>query len=122
MVQDIMADSKATESDANVAELDAQSSYEAFIQDTNKAIKANQQAITADQENIAQDNVEESHDEADKKHTIGEILTLGEMNGSIHGACDFTLNNFDARQTSRNEETEALKQAKSIFSGAGFGR
>jgi len=44
------------------------------------------------------------------------------MYKSIHGACDFTLINFDARQHSRDEETEALKQAKAIFSGAGFGR
>merc|ERR1719428_1351672 len=122
MIEEIMSDSKKTEQDAITSELYAQAGYEAFVQDTNKAIKKNQIAITADEENLAQDQVQEAHDEADKKHTIGEILTLGEMNGSIHGACDFTLNNFDARQTSRDQETEALKQAKAIFSGAGFGR
>jgi len=122
MVQQIIADSKATEADATTAELDAQSGYEAFVQDTNKAIKVNRMGITTDEENIAQNKVEESQDESDKKHTITEILTLGDMNKSIHGACDFTLNNFDARQHSRDEETEALKQAKAIFSGAGFGR
>jgi hypothetical protein len=122
MIQQIITDSKATEKDALVSELDAQAAYEAFIQDTNKSIKKNQEALNANAEALAEDQVEEAHDEADKKHTIGDILKLGDMNGAIHGACDFTLDNFDERQGTRDQETEALKQAKAIFSGAGFGR
>merc|ERR1719198_29643 len=41
MIQQIMDDSKKTEADAITSELDAQQAYEAFIKDTNKAIKAN---------------------------------------------------------------------------------
>jgi len=122
MIQQIISDSKAAEQDAIVSELDAQKSYEAFVQDTNKSIKKKQQAIAADAEDLAEDEVEEAHDEADKRATEGEILKLADMNKAIHGGCDFTLNNFDARQSARDQETEALKQAKAIFSGAGFGR
>jgi len=122
MIQQIITDSKATEQDALVSELDAQSAYEAFIKDTNISIRKNQEALNANAESLAEDQVEEAHDEADKKHTIGDILKLGDMNAAIHGACDFTLDNFDERQATRDQESEALKQAKAIFSGAGFGR
>jgi len=44
------------------------------------------------------------------------------MNGALHEGCDFTLDNFEVRQEAREGEVEALKQAKAIFSGAGFGR
>lgn len=122
MVQQIVTDSKNTEKDALISETDAQQAYEAFIQDTNIAIRKNQEALNADEEALAEDQVEEAHDEADKKHTFGDILKLGDMAGALHGACDFTLDNFDERQSTRDQEIEALKQAKSIFSGAGFGR
>merc|ERR1719453_1216988 len=79
MIQQIIADSKATEKDALVSELDAQASYEAFIQDTNKSIKKHQEALNSNAEALAEDQVEEAHDEADKKHTIGDILKLGDM-------------------------------------------
>jgi len=122
MIQQIISDSKATEQDAIASELDAQQAYEAFVQDTNKSIRKKKESIAADDENLAEDQVEESRDETDKRSTEGEILKLGDMNEAIHQACDFTLNNFEARQNSRDQETEALKQAKAIFSGAGFGR
>lgn len=35
-------------------------------------------------------------------------------------ACDFVLNNFEVRQSARDEEVEALRQAKATLSGAKF--
>merc|ERR1719161_537844 len=122
MINDIIADSKKTEQDAIVGELNSQAAYEAFIKDTNKDIKAKQEAIAADEEDVAEDKVQETRDEGDKRHTVAEILKLGDMAKAIHGECDFTLDNFDERQHSRDSEIEALKQSKAIFSGAGFGR
>jgi len=34
--------------------------------------------------------------------------------------CDFVVKNFEIRQTARDEEVEALRQAKAILSGAKF--
>merc|ERR1719420_2789216 len=84
MINDIIADSKATEKDAIVTELDSQSAYEAFIKDTNKDIKAKQVSINQDEEDKAQDEVQETRDEGDKRHTVQEILALGDMSKSIH--------------------------------------
>jgi len=45
---------------------------------------------------------------------------LSNYNGELHQSCDFIMKNFEIRQTARDEEIEALKQAKSILSGAKF--
>ena len=38
----------------------------------------------------------------------------------LHGSCDFTMKNFDIRQAARDEEVDALKQAKAVLRGANF--
>lgn len=37
---------------------------------------------------------------------------------ALHETCDWTLQNFDARQKARSEEVDALNEAKSYLSGA----
>merc|ERR1719313_1766549 len=122
LIENVIADSAKVEKDAIQAEQDAQAAYEAFIKDTNEEIKVKQQGIVADEENMARDLVQEANDETDKRGTIADLLNLGSMNGALHEGCDFTLDNFEVRQEARDGEVEALKQAKAIFSGAGFGR
>merc|ERR1719313_2473846 len=122
LIENVIADSAKVEKDAIAAEQDAQTAYEAFIKDTNAEIKAKQEGIVADEETVAHDKVKEAEDETDKRGTIGDLLNLGSMNGALHQNCDFTLDNFEVRQTAREGEVDALKQAKAIFSGAGFGR
>merc|ERR1719443_2115019 len=102
LLENIIDESKETEKDALEAENTAQAAY--------------------DEEIEAEDAKKEAQDEGDKRSTIGDILKLGEVSGTLHEACDFTVNNFSTRQDSRSQEMEALKQAKQIFSGAGFGR
>merc|ERR1719159_868132 len=122
LIENVIADSAKVEKDAIAAEQDAQTAYEAFIKDTNAEIKAKQAGIVADEENLARDVVQEANDETDKRGTISDLLNLESMSGAIHQSCDFTLDNFETRQEARDGEVEALKQAKAIFSGAGFGR
>merc|ERR1719321_1000717 len=113
LIENIIAESASVEKDAIKAEQDAQTAYETFIKDSNDSIKEKQEG---------KDKIEETQDEGDKRSTIEDLLNLGSMNGALHTSCDFTLDNFEVRQTARDEEVEALKQAKAIFSGAGFGR
>eukprot|EP00448_Togula_jolla_P003903 CAMPEP_0170599444 /NCGR_PEP_ID=MMETSP0224-20130122/16799_1 /TAXON_ID=285029 /ORGANISM="Togula jolla, Strain CCCM 725" /LENGTH=58 /DNA_ID=CAMNT_0010924093 /DNA_START=1 /DNA_END=177 /DNA_ORIENTATION=- len=49
-----------------------------------------------------------------------ELEQLSTYNAELHTSCDFVMKNFDLRQTARDEEVEALKQAKAILSGANF--
>merc|ERR1719428_2603627 len=122
LLQNIIDESIETEKDALEAENAAQAAYEEFIKVSNDQISAMFVQIGNDEEIEAEDARKEAQDEGDKRATIGDILKLGEVSGTLHEACDFTVNNFSQRQESRGQEMEALKQAKSIFSGAGFGR
>merc|ERR1719171_625177 len=104
MINQIITDSQATEKDATTSEVDAQAAYEVFVQDTNKSIKKKKGQIALDEEQKSSDEVEEAQDESDKRATVDDILKLGDMNKAIHQGCDFTLNNFDERQASRDHE------------------
>jgi len=48
------------------------------------------------------------------------IEQLSNYNAQLHQSCDFVAKNFEIRQTARDEEIEALRQAKAILSGADF--
>merc|ERR1719487_1818682 len=65
---------------------------------------------------------EEEKVEAEKAKDAAmlELEQLANYNAELHKSCDFVLKNFEIRQTARDEEVEALKQAKSILSGAKF--
>ena len=51
---------------------------------------------------------------------LATLEQLSNEKADFHGSCDFVLKNFEIRQTARDEEIEALKQAKAILSGAKF--
>ena len=42
-------------------------------------------------------------------------------NADLHKSCDFTLDNFDARQAALDQEMDGLREAKSVLAGSSFG-
>jgi len=58
--------------------------------------------------------------EEERDGVLGELEQLANENADLHKSCDFTLKNFELRQTAREEEIEALKQSIAMFSGASF--
>lgn len=120
MIQQIIDDAKAMETDAIKAEEQAQMSYEVFVTETNAAIEAaTKESITA-AENKAKAEAEKSETELARDGVVSEIEALIGENVDLHKSCDYTLKNFDLRQAARQSEMEALKQALSILSGASF--
>lgn len=49
-----------------------------------------------------------------------ELDQLANEKSDFHKSCDFTIKNFDIRQQARDEEVDALRQAKAILSGSKF--
>merc|ERR1719276_421518 len=118
MIQTIIDDAKAMENEAIVAEEDAQKGYENFVKDSNGSIDSKTKEIVEKTKEKAKANemlVEdtESHDNA-----VQELADLSEANGELHASCDFVMKNFEIRQSSRDEEIQALQQATAILSGA----
>jgi len=116
----IMEDAKAMEADALKGESDAQAAYGQFVKDTNESVEANLNSIKNKEEAKSTAEGELVDTEGAKSGVVLELEELAKYNMELHTSCDFVLKNFDLRQAARDEEIQALKQAKAILSGAKF--
>jgi len=120
MIQQIMNDAKAMESEAIRSEEDAQKAYEGFVKETNASIEAKSKDIVNKSESKAKAEADNVEAKENKEATMLELEQLANYKAELHSSCDFVMKNFEIRQTGRDEEIEALKQAKAILSGAKF--
>merc|ERR550514_1350450 len=120
MMEGIINDAKAMEAEAIRGEEDSQKSYEDFVKDTNTSIETKTKDIVAKTEMKAKAEGDKVEAETERDSVLGELEQLANENPDLHKACDFTLKNFELRQTARDEEIEALKQSIAMFSGASF--
>merc|ERR1719491_2760965 len=120
MIQQIITDAKAMEAEAIRSEEDAQKAYEDFVKETNNSIEAKSRDIVNKSEEKAKAEVELVDARQAKEGVMLELEQLSNYNAELHKSCDFVIKNFDLRQTARDEEVEALRQAKAILSGANF--
>jgi len=120
LITQIIEDAKAMEAEAIKGEEDALAAYDQFIKDTNTEIDLRVKEIAIKSEEKAKAEADRTAAEEDKRGVEAELEELSDENADLHKACDFVLKNFDIRQTARDEEIEALKQAKAILSGSKF--
>merc|ERR1712187_408017 len=120
MIQQIISDAKAMEAETIRSEEDAQKAYEDFVKETNASIEAKSKEIVNKSEEKANAEADLVATKEAKEATMLELEQLSNYNAELHQACDFVLKNFEVRQTARDEEVEALRQAKAILSGANF--
>jgi len=120
MITQIIHDAKMMEQEAIHDEEEAQKTYEVFVQETNDSTQEKQRSIVSKEG--AKATAEGDLANANKEHEGKEIdlAQLANAAGDMHKSCDFTLKNFDIRQEARDQEIEALGQAKAILSGANF--
>ena len=52
---------------------------------------------------------------------LNELQELMNENADLHKSCDFTLDNFDARQAALDQEMDGLREAKSVMKGSSAG-
>merc|ERR1719161_1259369 len=115
-----MRDTETLEAEAIKAETDAQKAYESYVKDTNKSIEEKTRDITNKTEEKATAEADKVAAEEAKETAMNEQQQLMNENADPHKSCDFTLKNFEIRQEARDQEVEALRQAKAILSGAKF--
>jgi len=120
MIQQIINDAKAMEKDAIRAEEDGQKTYEMFVKDTNASVESKGRDIVNKSEKKSQAEGQLVQANQELESTLLELEQLSNYNAELHQSCDFVMNNFEIRQTARDEEVEALKQAKAILSGSKF--
>jgi len=120
MISQIISDAKAMEAEAIRSEEDAQKAYEDFVKETNASIETKSKEIINKSAEKAKAEDELVETKKAKEAVMLELEQLSNYNAELHQSCDFVMKNFDVRQTARDEEIEALKQAKAILSGAKF--
>jgi len=120
MLQQIIADAKQLEADAIKAETDAQKAYETVVKDTNASIEEKNRDITNKSAEKADAEADKTASEEAKETAMNEQQQNKNEEADLHKSCDFVLKNFDIRQAARDQEVEALRQAKAILSGASF--
>jgi chromosome segregation ATPase len=118
MLEQIMRDTDTLEAEAIKAETDAQKAYEEYVKDTNASIEEKSRDITNKTEEKAEAEADKTAAVESKETAMSEAQQLANENADLHKSCDFTMKNFDIRQEARDQEVEALRQAKAILSGA----
>jgi hypothetical protein len=120
LIQSIITDAKAMEAETTRDEEDAQKAYEDFVKASNDSIEAKKREITSKSAEKAKAEADLVEAKDNKNKVVLELEQLSNMNAQLHSSCDFILKNFELRQTARDEEVQALRQAKDILSGAKF--
>merc|ERR1719159_777261 len=120
MMSGIINDTKAMEAEAIRGEETAQKTYESFVKDTNMSIDEKTKDIVGKSDAKAKAEADKVEAMEERDGVLGELEQLANENADLHKSCDFTLKNFELRQTAREEEVEALKQSIAMFSGASF--
>jgi len=120
MIQQIISDAKAMEAETIRSEEDAQKAYEDFVKETNNSIEAKTKDIINKSETKAKAETDLVDAKEAKEGVLLELEQLANYNAELQQSCNFVLKNFEVRQTARDEEVDALRQAKAILSGAKF--
>jgi hypothetical protein len=118
MIEQIIRDAKQLEAEAIQAETDSQKAYESFVKDSNKSIEEKNRDITNKTAEKATAEGDLTAANEAKETAMNEAQQLSNENADLHKSCDFVLKNFDIRQEARDQEVDALGQAKAILSGA----
>lgn len=121
MIEKLIYEAKDLEKESIKSEKEAQAQYESVISDTNGSISALLREIAAKKQAKAIAGKEKAEDEVDLTGVVKEIEELATYNAELHAECDYLVKNFSTRQQARQEEIEALQQAKQILSGASLG-
>jgi len=122
LIQKLIGDAQILMNDARKSEGNAQAAYEQLVSDTNASVKALSEDIVAKTKAKGKAHKGLMQVLSDRKATVKELEGLAKYEGDLHAECDYILKNFEARQTARSQEMEAMQQAKQILSGADFGK
>mmetsp|Transcript_14683 Transcript_14683/g.26014 ORF Transcript_14683/g.26014 Transcript_14683/m.26014 type:complete len:698 (-) Transcript_14683:86-2179(-) len=98
----------------------SQKSYEELMQDS--AAKRAKDMKSMQLKQKAKADIETSITQYSGELTVTkkESVAVAQFEMNLHSECDWLLQNFDLRKSARAEETENLKQAKAVLSGADF--
>lgn len=117
LMEKLMGDAKVLETQAIADEQNAQEAYQKLVGATNDSVRAKSREVTDKTEQKAKVDQEKDAAEQDHEQAMKDLEALAEELGALHQECDFLLKNFEARQSARSAEIDALGEVKAILSG-----
>merc|ERR1719498_1256018 len=121
MIQMIIEDATRTEDEMHSDEQKSQANYAEFVTVTTDSIEAGRKSIAEKEKQKAATEGEKSETEEAQLASQGTLDKLAELLQGLHSQCDYIIKYFKIRQTARQEEMDAIEEAKAILSGANFG-
>jgi len=121
ILEKIIQDAQLADQEAVKAEQASQEAYAEFVANTNSMLDSASQ--TMNEKTIAKEKAtaDKLIAQKDLQATVTALKDLSDQNHALHLGCDYLLKNYDIRQQARQEEIEAIQEAKAILSGANFG-
>jgi len=120
MMDMLKNDIEKEQAEAARDEKEAQKDYEQLMADSAAKRDADSKSITQKESDKAE---AESSLQAKKENLHGEnadLMATSELISSLHGQCDFILENFEMRKEARDNERKSLQDAKAVLSGADY--
>merc|ERR1719408_1030898 len=114
MQKDLASDMK----DAKADEEMAQKEYEALMTESAASRAQAAQSITDKEASKAQLETKLQETKEAKVLTTETLEDIALTVNHLHTSCDFIIQNYDSRKEARTNESESLKNAKSVLAGA----
>mmetsp|Transcript_89824 Transcript_89824/g.175804 ORF Transcript_89824/g.175804 Transcript_89824/m.175804 type:complete len:121 (+) Transcript_89824:1-363(+) len=118
----VIEDAELAEKEFEVDEQNDQQDYSEFVRVATSTIEKDRALVAEKQQLMATTEGEKSETEAAQLSNGEELDKLRDLLKAHHVECDWLIQYFDIRQKSRQEEMDAITDAKAVLSGADFGQ
>lgn len=118
LMDSIIHDTEMAMKDSEYAEKEAQDDYAETMTDAQGTRAEYSKAVTdktAAKADLEANLVSEKEALAGGKNSV---LTVAKLIADLHAQCDFIMDNYDMRKEARATESDSLKNAKAVLSGA----
>lgn len=120
MMDMLVADLDKEITEMEVEEKDGQAEYEKFTKEAARKRVTDSKSVTDKEGAKADAEATVEKETAERGNSMKKLFATMEFLKSLHGDCDWLLQNFDVRKEARAGEVESLKKAKAVLSGADF--
>jgi len=120
MIDLLVADLTKEMTTADVEEKNAQQEYEELIQDSADKRANDSKSISDKEGNKVELEANTLKMKQERKDKMRESMAKMESIQSLHGECDWLVQNYGTRKEARASEIENLTNAKAVLSGADY--
>jgi len=120
LMDSIIHDTEMAMKDSEFAEKESQDDYAEVMGDAQTNRAADSKSMTDKAASKADLEAKLVTEKEAHAGATNALLGAGKLIADLHGQCDFIIENYDLRKDARASESDSLKNAKAVLSGASF--